>query len=1101
MKIHFRILISYFRLLILSVFVLLSGSTIYAQSGSLRINEFMSLNQFMLTDEDGDYSDWIELYNPTSDPAELLGWTLTDDKNLPRKWVFPDVTIQANSYLVVFASGKDRRIPHEELHTNFKLSGDGEYLALFNPEGKAFSEFDPSFPVQQPDVSFGYFENMYHSMPEATPGKENVLSGSTILSVPVFSKNHGFFDSPFNLEINSTDQGAKIYYTIDGSVPAPTNGKLYESPLTIGSTTILRARSIKDNLASGKIATQTYLFPEDVVHQSNKPEGYPLTWGPYINISGTSIADYEMDPEMMGNPEFLNSVKTGLLDLPTMSITTNKDNFFSKVQDPGTGGIYIYTGPPISDTENGYGFGWERPVSVEYFDAKGSASFQVDCGIQIQGGAGRIPEKSPKHSLRLLFKSEYGPSKLNFPLFGNDASTNINSIVLRAGFGNSWVHHDNKERTRAKYLEDRWAKDTQMAMGNKSSHGIFVHLYINGIYWGIYNPSERMDNDFAAEYLGGYAEDYDVIKDYAAVSDGNITAWNTMMTLVNAGLSNNESYQRLRGNNSDGTPNPQLEAMVDVMSLSDYMLINFYGGNSDWGTNNWVAMRNRVDPGKGFRFFCWDEERTLENNLNVNILNQNDLNSPTHIFQQLRQNAEFRRLFADRVQKFCFNDGALTPKAADERWTIRRSEIEKSVDAESARWGDYRRDVHPYQVVGPFDLYTKDAYWIPQMNYMADTYFPSRTTIFVNQLKAANLFPSVDAPVFQINNNPIITRTISSGDTLIMTANKGTIYYTTDGSDPVIWNTTPVVSPVAIKYSKSIILTGSSHIKARTFYVNAWSATSERFFVLTDNFHDIKITEIHYHPLNQGAVDGQEFEFIELKNTGTSTIDLGGIQFINGIKYEFPSETQLKPKGFVVLASSTKSFYERYGFLPFGEYTGQLDNSGEKLELITSAKDTLCSISYSDTNGWPQSADGSGYSLVPTEYNPVNGQELPEYWRASHQIGGSPGADDVLTTEKVALTKSFTLEQNYPNPFAESTSIPYHLKEEAFVELSVYNLIGQQKIVTLENSRKPAGYHTIDWHGLDQGNHRVENGIYFYRISVTSHNETYTTTNKMLIIR
>ena len=261
----------------------------------------------------------------------------------------------------------------------------------------------------------------------------------------------------------------------------------------------------------------------------------------------------------------------------------------------------------------------------------------------------------------------------------------------------------------------------------------------------------------------------------------------------------------------------------------------------------------------------------------------------------------------------------------------------------------------------------------------------------------------------------------------------------------------------------------------------------------TDNLLDIKITEIHYHPLNQGLVDDQEFEFIELKNTGTSTLDLGGIQFIRGIEYEFPSETPLKPKGFVVLSSNRINFYDRYGFLPFDEYTGHLDNSGENIELVTAAKDTLCSIRYSDTDGWPLPADGSGYSLVPIQYDPVNGQDLPEYWRASHQIGGSPGADDVLTTENDALlTPGFVLNQNYPNPFSEQTCISFQLKEEALVELSIYNLVGQQKIATLENSMKPAGFYSAVWKGIDLNNNKVENGIYFYRITVTSRNKTYT---------
>ena len=461
--------------LIISIFLIFtSGGILHAQSEYLRINEFMAINQTLLADEDGEFSDWIEIYNPTSGPINLLGWSLTDDKVLPLKWVFPDVTIQMNSYLVVFASEKDRSIPFKQMHTNFKLSGDGEYFTLFNPGGIAVTKFDPSYPLQRPDVSFGYFENTYSSFSDPTPGKVNVTAGA-FLSAPVFNKNHGFFYTPFSLEITTVDQGAQIYYTTDGSVPDMANGQLYGAPLTIGSTAIIRARAIKDSHAPGKIATQTYLFLDDVIHQTNKPVGYPSTWGSYTDIAGTAIADYEMDPVMMTDTDFANKVKEGLLDLPTMSLITDKSNFFSKVQDPETGGIYIYTGPPITDTENGLGFAWERPVSVEYFDANNSVSFQLDCGIQVQGGAGRLPEKSPKHALRLVFKSKYGPSKLNYPLFGEDASSSINSIVLRAGFGNSWIHHGNNERTRAKYIEDRWAKDTQLAMGNSSSHGIFVH--------------------------------------------------------------------------------------------------------------------------------------------------------------------------------------------------------------------------------------------------------------------------------------------------------------------------------------------------------------------------------------------------------------------------------------------------------------------------------------------------------------------------------------------------------------------------------------------------------------------------------------------------
>jgi hypothetical protein len=1264
-----------------------TNQLLYAQSGTLRINEFMALNQSTLADEDGEYSDWIEIYNPTDQPVNLAGWALTDDKNLPGKWIFPDVTLENNSYLLVFASDKNRNIPGNQLHTNFKLSGDGEYFALINPQGIAVTEFDPFFPVQQTDISFGYFESVYISFLVPTPGTVNLQSGGTLLQAPVINYEHGFYNIPINLEMMCNDQDASIYYTTDGSLPDATNGTLFTDPVSIVTTSIIRAIAIKDNNPPSKVTTRTYLFLNEIIQQPNNPTGYPTEWGPYYSLAGTAIADYEMDPEMMIDPEFANSVKEALLDIPTMSLVTDKGYLFSHSQDPDTGGIYIYTGP----SDNSPGAGWERPVSFEYFDSKDSVSFQVDCGVQIQGGAGRLPEKSPKHSFRLVFKSIYGPSRLNYPLFGDDALSSYNTIVLRAGFGNSWIHWSHSERSMAQYLRDRWAKDTHRAMGYNSSHGIYVHLYINGMYWGIYNPSERMDNDFAASYLGGDADDFDVIKDYAEAVDGNISAWNNMMVQANAGLASSEAYQRIQGNYPDGTPNPSIESMVDVENLADYMLINFYGGNWDWDHHNWVAIRNRVNPGTGFKFLCWDAEHILES-VNANELAENNNNCPSRVFQQLLKNEDFSRMFADRIQKYCFNNEVLTAESAAERWIQRANQIDRAIVAESARWGDYRRDVHQWQTAGPFDLYTKEAYWLPQMDYMLNTYFPNRTDVFINQLRNAGLFPGIDAPRLFINNNPIVQKTISTDDILTMSTYEGEIYYTTDGSDPVIWqpsqsynekiiiaessskwvyvpksdigtkwstdfvynysgwkmcsgspggvgyekgtgyenlisldvgndmhstgvdpntscyiripfiisagdlssakslflgvryddgfvaylngkevaaenapasiqwnsassggheagtspvifniseylvnlkegenifaiqalNTAPsstdfiinaelkisdrpaaTISSSAIHYTGPVTLTESVHIKARTYSSGEWSATADQFLVLPDNFHDIKITEIHYHPSNYGIINNNELEFIELKNTGTSTLYLKGIRFVEGIEYEFSSETQLGPKEFIVLASNSDYFYDRYRFVPFGEYKGQLDNSGERILLISAEKDTLCSIMYSDLNGWPAEADGGGNSLVPVEYDPVDDQDNPDFWRASYHLGGSPGADDKLipdAVENVIAPQSFTLSQNYPNPFSNITYIKYYLYEDSEVQLSVYNIMGQH-VITLVNSTEIPGSYTVEWNGLDQNGNNIANGIYFCRIIVRNNGRTSFHTAKMMLLR
>lgn len=239
----------------------------------------------------------------------------------------------------------------------------------------------------------------------------------------IFTPDHGFFDSPFELKIESANPGSHIYFTTDGSTPDITNAKLYTAPLDISTTTVVRAVCISDNQVRSSIITQTYIFPDDVIHQPADPPGYPSDWGFFLSISGIAPADYEMDPEMVADPGFAALLREALLDLPVISLVTDKDFLFSKRSDPETGGIYIYTG-----TAGRTGYGWERPVSFEYFDARDSVSLQMNCGIRIHGGEGRRPEKSPKRSFRLIFRSKYGPSKLNFPLFGNNTDFTFDNM-------------------------------------------------------------------------------------------------------------------------------------------------------------------------------------------------------------------------------------------------------------------------------------------------------------------------------------------------------------------------------------------------------------------------------------------------------------------------------------------------------------------------------------------------------------------------------------------------------------------------------------------------------------------------------------------------
>ena len=1243
----------------------------------------MALNSATLSDEEGDFSDWIEIYNPTGSEINLSGWSLTDDKEEPQKWVFPQQIMAANSYLVVFASNKDHAEAGEELHTNFAIDGSGEYLALINPDGDAATEFDPAFPQQSTDISYAYYDGDYVATGTPTPGAANQLADEGLLPPPVFSMHHGFYEQPFQVEITSGLTDAKIYYTTDGSPPGPGNWTEYTSPLQIDQTTLLRAVTVKSGELISKVTTSTYLFFEDVINQSNNPPGYPAQWGPYAAISGTATADYEMDPEITRDPVYGPQMKESLLSLPTMSLVTDKNNLFLHSTDPDSGGIYIYTRAPDVSSSNpsALGDGWERPVSVEYFTADGSDGFQIDAGIRLHGGHSRRAEKSAKHSFRLVFKSEYGPGRLEYPLFGDSAATSFNALVLRAGFGNTWNHWRHAERVRAQYGRDIWAKDTQFDMGHLSGHGCYVHLYINGIYWGIYNPTEFLDKEYAESYLPGNADDFDIIKDAIELTDGSWTDWEDMMDIAGNGLGDNTSYQFIQGNNPDGSPNPQYKAYIDVVSLIDYMIMNFYGGNWDWDHHNWIAIRNRVQPGKGFQFFSWDAEHVLEE-VGGDDLNENNAGCPSFLFQKLRANAGFRRLFADRVQLHCFNGGALTPQAAEQRWMNRASQIDLAVIAESARWGDYRRDVHRWEAAGPFALYTKE-HWLAEQDFLMNDFFPNRTYVFINQLRQGDLFPDVDAPQFRVNDDLNFSKEIQKGDILTMSAAEGEIYYTTDGSDPAstqsedagatvlvsesaekrvsvpkdnigttwrrltdydesgwrlcsgapggvgyeqgsgyqnlislnvgndmsstgsnpnpscyirikfsltsqdlqkidglslqvryddgfvaylngtkvseenapvnpVWNSLSTdsheasglesfnissfagnlvegenllaiqalnqgnsssdflfncrllaseandsdLSRSAIVYSGPVELNQSTYVKARALNNGEWSALTEAVFTLPSDIMNLKITEIHYHPLVENDQDDRLYEFLELMNIGQAPLDLTGVHFEQGITYAFPDHSILLPGNFIVLASNETFFTQRYGFFPDGVYDGVLDNSGERLTLLDAVNDTVFTVRYNDRAPWPTASAGDGYSLVPVDPYPAGNQNDPEQWRASLQVNGSPGTvdDTAGMPGESAGSKpvKFQLRQNYPNPFNAATQIYYSLAHPGFVSLKIYNILGEE-VKVLVNGYQKSDYYSIRFDASD-----MASGLYFYRLQVGN---DYIKTRKMMLMR
>lgn len=805
--------------------------TLFAQSLNLKaqteviISEFMAINTETITDQNEKYSDWIEIYNTGNETINMLGFHLTDDSTSLSKWTFPNINLEPKQYLIVFASGDDIAFADEELHTNFKLSGSGEFLALLNPDLTVATKFSPVYPYQEADISYGNVNGTYTKLYTPTPGKENNIG--TVTPLVEFSKQRGIYTNKFTLEL-STANNAEIYYTTNGIIPNKVTGTKYTSPIEISVSTPVSAVAIAEDGSIGQVVSHTYIFPKSVLTQPNSIEGYPDNWGKsYLYDAQPVIADYEMDPEICNNEEYTSDLVNGLQEIPTFSIVTNPDHLFLIDYTEGEqGGIYIYTG---SSAYKSTGADWEHPASAEYLDPSSGQTFQINCSLKLHGGNSRKPDNSPKHSFRLTFSSDYGPSKLNFKLFKPDRNPvdEFNTLVLRAGYNYSWVKNSVEQNTHSDYLRDAFAKRTQLDLGSPSAHNRFVHLYLNGIYWGLYDLSEKITDDFMETHMNGQEADWDVVEDHNSVIDGSRATFNNMMNFVNNGLSDNGKYMRLQGLNIDGTENPSYPNYLDVDNFIDYMIANFYIGNLDWDKNNWRAGRNRVETKNGFRFFLWDSETSMLD-INENITSKVD-GEPTTIWNKLSENKEFRLKVADHLQEHFFNNGALTVNQTTDRYEKLTQEIDLAIIGESARWGDYRRDAH---AINGAELYTKNDHWIPEIENQLNNYLVERSSIVFEQLRNKGLYPTLEAPIFSNYSETIET---SIEFNIENPNSSGTIYYTTDGSDPRLFG--GEINSTAKIFDKTITLVGKGKIEARIKDGTTWSAkTDTKFKGDTTNF-------------------------------------------------------------------------------------------------------------------------------------------------------------------------------------------------------------------------------------------------------------------------
>ena len=525
------------------------------------------------------------------------------------------------------------------------------------------------------------------------------------LPPPHFDHQRGLYFEPFTLALSCKAGEARLRFTTDGSLPSASNGTNYTAPLRLTNTTTLRVVALAEGKNPSEVETRSYIFPREVARQTGG--GFPGSWG--TNLAQAVPASYALSPAVSSSPDRQAELTEALRALPALSLVLDPSDLFGSER-----GLYSHS------QESGEE--WERAASLEFLPVDGSTGFHLGCGVRMQGGWSRRPEESPKHSFRIVFRKRYGPAQLKQPVFG-DGPAKFDTLILRGGNNNTWLHPSSEERRRAEYLRDPWMRATYAAMGHPAARDRFVHLYLNGLYWGIYDLCERPDEHFAAAHLGGTEFDYDT-RNSDKILSGDDLLWKRLFALANAGLETDASYAALG-------------ALLDVPAFIDFMVLNFYGANGDWDRgSNWYAVRRRNPAGR-YLFVEWDGERTLEG-VEDNRLAGDDDESPMRLFQKLRGNAEFRHAFAERARQHLSTNGALAPTEAGARYRRLSEALGPAITAEAARWGCYRHDVHPYKL-GPYEVYTREDHWLPEVKRLLEDYFPRRTEVVQRQFTAAGL--------------------------------------------------------------------------------------------------------------------------------------------------------------------------------------------------------------------------------------------------------------------------------------------------------------------------------------------------------------------------
>ena len=838
--------------------------------------------------------------------------------------------------------------------------------------------------------------------------------------------------------------GSEWFYFINPTPAAENSTPAYDTP-----TPHIVEFSHPGGLYSGQVyLTLSSYAPEDTIYFSL--DGSLPTIDSEIASSTLEIFDTSVVRARILSQGMLSSETASHTyiidkdtDLPVLAIAAEPTDLWDQ-----NNGIYV-----------NYESDREIPVHIEFYEPGGLRGFSLDAGMKMFGGWSR---HFPQKSFALFARSEYGPSDFAYRIFPDLPFEHYEAFVLRNSGGDFNVSHIRDAMMQT--LIDDINIDLQAYRP--------AVIYLNGVYWGILNIREKLNEHYIEAHHGVTENDLDMLENNRNVIHGDRQHFDAFLEYLNTqDMTLPESYHHV-------------SLQIDLDEYLNYMVSEIYFANVDWPGWNLKYWRPRTSDGK-WRWITYDlddgfdlgrpENYGYDNMFDFATATDGDgwPNPPwsTLVFRKLLENSQFvvdfTNRYADHMNSIWQSEHVIS--------TIDnlQNEIAQEMILHLERWAQSNDD------------------WLWEMdrlrNFATERIGDARSII--SEELGVGALVKLDLAI-----EPAGGGKIRLNDNLDVWSPQWEGHYFSNSPVEALAIPNPGYSFVAWTL-------GNDSDPSPSLNVSFSRDTSlvASFELTGAPISPIVINEINYH----SAPEFDSGDWIELYNRSEVIIDLSGWIFMDDNddhQFILPEGTLISANGFVVICQNIDLFINRFpdANVLAESFSFGLNNGGEKISLINSDNQVADSVSYRDSRPWPASPDGQGATLVLS--NPFSDNATPESWGASWDHG-SPGLSNEIITDIErspfdSTPTSFLLSNNFPNPFNASTSIQYHLPEHSQVKLMVYDVSGRE-VQILVNASQSAGEYAIRWDARNSAGQSVPSGLYFYTIQAGH----FFQSDKMLLLK